>query len=147
MYVSVQFTVDCRTVLTCSTVTVPGQASLAVTSVVFGAGIDALHESASVAGQVIVGGVTSILRVIVCVHVALLPHSSVALYVLIYVSVQFTVDCSTVLTCSTVTVPGQASLAVTSAVFGAGIVLLQESASVAGQRTVTLVTYTLLFLS
>ena len=67
-----------NTVDTWVTTTAP-HASVAVTKVTSGAGITALHvASASVAGHVIVGGVTSTVRVINCVHVAELPHASVA---------------------------------------------------------------------
>jgi hypothetical protein len=46
---------------------------------VLGPGIVALQPNVSVGGQVIEGGVTSIILVIVCVQVAELPQASVAL--------------------------------------------------------------------
>ena len=60
-------------------VIVPVQLSVADTCVMSGAGTDWLHDNTGGAGQVIVGGVLSTVLVIVCVHVALLPHASVAL--------------------------------------------------------------------
>ena len=68
-----------NTVDTCSTTTVPGHPSAVTTRVTSGAGIAALHVCRlSVAGHVIVGGVTSTFLVINCVQVAELPHASVA---------------------------------------------------------------------
>ena len=59
-------------------VTAP-QPSVAVTRFTSAAGITALQPSVSVAGQLIEGAVTSTIRVIVCVQVALLLQPSVAL--------------------------------------------------------------------
>ena len=64
------------------------QLSVAVTKVISGAGTGPLHTIVGGAGQVITGGVTSTVLVIVCTQVALLPQPSVALYVLNVVSVQ-----------------------------------------------------------
>ena len=54
------------------------QLSEAVTRPVFAAGTSASHCTVTLAGQLIEGGVVS-LTVMVCVHVAVLPHPSVAL--------------------------------------------------------------------
>ena len=127
--VSIQPEVDTAS-LTKVTVGVP-QASLAVTDAMLGAGTVALQPSARVAGQVMDGGVTSTVLVIVCVHTAVLPHGSVARYVLVVVSVQparFTAS----LTKVTVGVP-QASVAVTEVISAGGTVALQPSARIAGQ--------------
>ena len=77
---------------TCVIVIVPVQLSVAVTNVMSGAGTGPLQMIVGAAGHVMVGGVTSTVLVIVCVHVALLPHASVALYVLNVVSVHPDVD-------------------------------------------------------
>ena len=54
-------------------------ASVAVTEAVFGTGTVGLHPGKTTAtGHVIVGGVASKILVIVCVHVAVLPHPSAA---------------------------------------------------------------------
>jgi hypothetical protein len=53
--------------------------SVAVTNAVLGSGIVALQPSVSVGGHVIEGGVTSTILVMICVQVAELPQSSVAL--------------------------------------------------------------------
>ena len=55
------------------------QLSVAVTSVTSGAGTGPLHTMVGAAGHVITGGVTSTVLVIVCTHVAVLPHASVAI--------------------------------------------------------------------
>ena len=68
-------------------VIVPVQLSVALTRVISGAGTGPLHAMVGGAGHVITGGVLSTVLVIVCTHVALLPHASVALYVLNVVSV------------------------------------------------------------
>ena len=67
---------------------VPVQLSVAVTVVISGAGTVPLHAIVGGAGHVMVGGVLSTVLVIVCTQVALLPHASVARYVLSVVSVQ-----------------------------------------------------------
>ena len=54
------------------------QASEAVTEFISGAGTVALHPNVTVAGQVIDGGVTSTILVMVCEQVALLPQPSTA---------------------------------------------------------------------
>jgi hypothetical protein len=54
------------------------QASVAVTVLTSGAGTGALHPRVTLAGQVIDGGVTSTVLVIVCVHTAELPQASTA---------------------------------------------------------------------
>ena len=59
-----------------------------MTEAVLAAGIAALHAKVGGAGQVITGGVVSTLREMICVHVALLPHSSVARYVRVLLSIQ-----------------------------------------------------------
>ena len=59
------------------TVGVP-HASLEVTDAIFGTGTVALQPSVRLAGQVIVGGVTSTILVMVCVQTAELPQPSTA---------------------------------------------------------------------
>ena len=61
-------------------VTVGGpHASEAATVAILGTGTVALHPGKTTAtGHVIVGGVASKILVIVCVHVAVLPHASAA---------------------------------------------------------------------
>jgi hypothetical protein len=54
------------------------QASVAVTAAMFGAGTVALQPSVTLAGQLIDGGVTSTVLVMVCEQVALLPQPSTA---------------------------------------------------------------------
>src|SRR5688572_28135310 len=102
------------------TVGVP-HASVAVTEDGLGAGTVGLHPGKlTVAGHVIVGGVVSIVLVIDCVHSAVLPHASVALYLLVVVSIHpdtFTISLIKV----TVGVP-HASVAVTEDGLGAGTV-------------------------
>jgi hypothetical protein len=138
--VSVQPTVFTAS-LTNVTVGVP-HASLAVTVLTSGAGTVALQPSVIVAGQLIDGGVTSTILVIVCVHTAVLPQASTARYVLVVVSVQ-----PAVLTASftkvTVGDP-HASEAVTVLTSGAGTVALQPRVIVAGQLTDGGVTSTIL---
>ena len=55
------------------------QLSVAVTKVISGGGTGPLQMIVGAAGHVIVGGVTSTVLVIVCTHVAVLPHASVAI--------------------------------------------------------------------
>ena len=74
--VSVQPTVFV-TSFTNVTVGVP-HASLAITDAMFGAGTVALQPKVRLAGQVIDGGVTSTILVIVCVQAAELPQPSTA---------------------------------------------------------------------
>ncbi len=59
------------------TVTAPPQASLVVTLLVFGAGSWLAQLRVRLIGQVILGGLVSLI-VMVWVQVALLPHGSVA---------------------------------------------------------------------
>ena len=63
---------------TCVIVIVPVQLSVAVTRVISGTGTGPLQMIVGAAGHVITGGCVSTVLVIVCVHVALLPHASVA---------------------------------------------------------------------
>ena len=99
------------------------QASEAVTAVISGAGTGVLHPGKeSGAGHVIVGGVESIVRVIVCEQVAVLPQTSVAIYVRVVISVQPVVFIAS-LTKDTVGVP-HASVAVTEVISGAGTIPL-----------------------
>jgi hypothetical protein len=120
--------------LTCVTVTVPLQLSLAVTNAVFGAGTFAAHVTVIAEGHVSVGATLS-LTVIVCVHVAVLLHASVARYVRVTVNllIQLTLLVAS-LTCVTVTVPLQLSDVVTEAVFGAGMFDAQITVCGAGQE-------------
>ena len=63
--------------------------SVAVTNVISAAGTVPLHAGNVIpVGHVIVGGVASTVRVMVCVQLAVLPHGSVARYVLVVVSIQ-----------------------------------------------------------
>src|SRR5688500_2627747 len=114
------------------TVGVP-HASVAVTEEGLGAGTVGLHPGKlTVAGQVIVGGVVSTVLVIDCVHSAVLPHASVARYVLVVVSVH-----PVILTASLIKVTVgvlQPSVAVTEEGLGAGTAGLQPvRLTVAGQ--------------
>lgn len=64
---------------TCVMTIVP-QPSLAVTKAIFGPGTGLLHPATvTFAGQEIIGGVISTLRVIVCEQVAVFPLTSVAM--------------------------------------------------------------------
>jgi hypothetical protein len=57
----------------------PPQPSVAVTKAILAAGTGLLHPATVIfAGQVIIGGVASTLRVIVCVQVVEFPLTSVA---------------------------------------------------------------------
>jgi len=129
--VSVQPTVV-TTSPTCVTVTGPHR-SLATTDPIFGAGTTGLQPgNTTFAGQVIVGGVTSTVLVIVCVQVDELPHTSVARYVLVVVSVQVTVLVTSP-TWIIVTGPHK-SLAVTEPILGAGTAPLHPAmVTLAGQ--------------
>ena len=98
-----------------TTVVLP-QLSDAVTDAVAGAGTFASHCTVTDAGHVTTGGVVSF-TVIVCVHVAELPHVSVARYVRVMTRGQVPLEASP--TNITVAVP-QLSEAVTDAVAGAG---------------------------
>ena len=98
------------------------QASDAETEEMFGIGTVALHPKGKLAGHVIVGGVISTVRVMICVHVALLPHASVALYVLVVVSTHPAVLTAS-LTNVIVTAP-QASVADTELISAPGTVAL-----------------------
>src|SRR5436309_1080361 len=121
------------TSLTQLTVTVPAQLSLAVTRLVLGAGTSRAHGTFTGAGQVMIGGVVS-LTVIVWVQVALLPHTSVALYVRVMVNwLKQLLALITSLTQLTVTVPAQLSLAVTRLVLGAGTSRAHGTFTGAGQ--------------
>src|SRR4026207_2198724 len=121
----------------------PVQLSVAVTSVTSGAGTGPLHTIVGAAGQVIVGGVTSTVLVIVCTHVALLPQPSVALYVLNVVSVQPDVLVWSP-TCVITIGPVQLSVAVTSVMSGGGTGPLQMIVGAAGHVIVGGVTSTVL---
>ena len=76
------------TSLTNATTMVPEQLSASVVTARTSTGGILPHATVTGAGFEAVGGVVSNVRTIVCVHVAVLPHSSVALYVLVVVSVQ-----------------------------------------------------------
>ena len=66
------------------TVTIPPQLSVVVTLPVFTAGTSDAHDTETPAGQVNVGTALSS-TVIVCRHVLVLPHASVAVHVLLMV--------------------------------------------------------------
>jgi hypothetical protein len=117
---------------TCVTVGAP-QLSVAITEAVFTAGTAVAHTTVMSAGQVIVGTVLSS-TVIVCVHSAKLPHSSVARYVRVTVFGQFWL-LSTSPTCVIVIVPLQLSVAVTSPMFAGGSWPLQSTLAAGGQVT------------
>ena len=70
---------------TCVTVTVPPQLSAVATVAVLTGGTSLAQETVMLAGQVIVGAVTS-LTVMTCVQVAELPQASVARYVRVNVN-------------------------------------------------------------
>src|SRR4026208_1076562 len=116
---------------TCVITIGPVQLSVAVITVMSGAGTGPLHTMVVAAGHVITGGVTSTVLVIVCTQVALLPHASVALYVLNVVSVQPDV---LVLSLTKVIVigPVQLSVAVTSVTSGGGTGPLHTMVGAAG---------------
>ena len=115
-------------------VTAPAQLSVAVTekfttAVQLPTGVVTLIF----AGQVITGAVWSF-TVIVCVHWLKLPHTSVALYVLVSVYLFGQVWLViTSLICVIVTTPAQLSVAITEAVFTAGTAAAQLTVILAGQ--------------
>jgi hypothetical protein len=110
-------------------------ASVAVTVPIFGAGTVPLHPgTTTAAGHVIVGGVTSTVLVKVCVQVAVLPQASVAMYVLVVVSVHPT-RLTASLTKVTVGAP-HASVAVTDVISGAGTVPLHPGTTTAGGHVI-----------
>ena len=85
------------------------------------------------AGQVITGGVWSF-TVMICVHSEKLPHTSVALYLLVRVNLFGQVWLViTSLICVMVITPAQLSVAVTLAMFGAGTAEAQLTVIAAGQ--------------
>jgi hypothetical protein len=105
---------------TCITVVVPPQLSDDVTAAIFAEGTSPAHCTVTFAGQVMDGGVSSN-TVIVCIQVAVLPHRSVALYVLAIVNllaqVMFVITSPA---CASRTAPPQLSLAMTAVVLAAG---------------------------
>src|SRR5678816_2350799 len=105
---------------TCSTVTVPPQLSLFVGAVISTAGTSPTHATVVLAGACMYGATLSF-TVIVCDDVAVLLHTSVALYVLVIVYL-FVQVCPLITspTCSTVTVPPQLSLFVGAVISTAG---------------------------
>src|SRR6188768_1189361 len=102
------------------TVTIPVQLSEAVTEVVKGAGTSAAQVKLAGPGTPVMVGGTLSLTVIVCEEVAELPHTSVAVHVL--VTEYLLAQAPGVITSLTVTVtiPVQLSEAVTEVVKGAG---------------------------
>src|SRR5687768_3987546 len=116
------------------TVGVP-HASVAVTEDGSGAGTVGLHPGRfTVAGQVIVGGVVSIVLVIVCVQSAVFPHASVARYVLVVVSTHPVILTASLINV-TVGVP-HASVAVTDPGLGAGTAGLQPGRFTVGGQVI-----------
>lgn len=111
----------------------PAQLSVAVTLAILGAGTALAQLTVIGAGQVITGGVWSF-TVMICVHSAKLPHTSVARYVLVIVyrfaQVWLLI---TSLIWVTVTTPPQLSVAITLAVLGAGTAEAQLTVTGAGQ--------------
>src|SRR5439155_17354090 len=86
-------------------------------------------------GHVVTGGVTSSVLVIVCAHVAVLPHASVALYVLVVVSVHpegFAASLSNDIS----RVP-QPSVAVTNVISGAGTAPLHAATVIGAGHVIT----------
>src|SRR4026207_1870390 len=128
---------------TCVITIGPVQLSVAVTNVTSGGGTGPLHTMVGAAGHVIVGGVTSTVLVIVCTQVALLPHASVALYVLKIVSVQPDVLVWSP-TCVITIGPVQLSVAVTNVTSGGGTGPLHTMVGAAGHVIVGGVTSTVL---
>ena len=128
-------------------VIVPGQLSVAVGDNAWAAVKPDASEQSSVlfkepVAVVHVGGALSTFLVIVCAHVAVLPHASVALYVLTVVSVQLSV-LTTSPTNVIAGVPVQLSVAVTDVISAAGTVALHAKFKVAGQLIVGGVTSTI----
>jgi len=112
---------DTVTSLTNVTVgTPPPQLSDTITLAVFTGGTNEAQETVTGAGHVILGAIISF-TVITWVQVELLPHTSVARYVLVTTNL-FThgPEVITSFTKVTVTVPPQLSLVTTKLVFGAG---------------------------
>jgi hypothetical protein len=111
----------------------PLQLSLAVTLPVLGAGTCAAHWKVRLAGQVMDGGVPS-KTVMVWVHVAVIKHASVALYVRVIVKrlahVMFEITSGRL---AMVTVPPQLSELVTLDVLADGTWLAQDTVIAAGQ--------------
>ena len=115
------------------TVTLPPQLSLAMVVVVSGSGTSAAHETITLPGHDIVGGVPS-KTVMVWAQVAVFPHRSAAVYVLVmvYLLVQVWLEMTSAATV-TVTVPPQLSLEVTLPVLAAGTFPVQDTVKSAGQ--------------
>src|SRR5687767_13763967 len=108
------------------------QLSDQVTLPVITSGTSVAHETVTLGGQVIVGGVLS-KTVIVCTQVDELLHASVALYVLVTVNRLIHVMLETTSpTCVTVAGP-QLSVAVTAPVLTAGSWLAHCTVTFAGQ--------------
>ncbi len=120
--------VPAHTSLTKVTAGVP-QLSVAVTSVISGAGTCVMHSKVVSAGHVIVGAVMSS-TVIVWTQVEVLPQLSVAMYVRVMILGQLPLHIS--LTKVTAGVP-QLSVAVTRLVSGAGTSLMHSKVRSAGQ--------------
>jgi hypothetical protein len=121
------------TSLTCATDTVPLQLSLVVTDAVFGAGTFDAQTTVTGAGHEM-NGTTLSLTVIIWAHVAVLPQTSVALYVLVtvYLLMQALFDVTS-LTKLMLTVPVQLSVAVTASVCTPGTFDAQTTVTFAGQ--------------
>jgi hypothetical protein len=116
------------------TVTAPLQLSLVVTEPTFGAVTFDEQVTVVFAGQEMNGTMLS-LTVIVCEHVAVLPHASVALYVRVTVNL-FGQVMLLVTSPTTVTVvdPPQLSELVTEVVFAAGMFAAQVTVTGCGQE-------------
>jgi len=112
----------------------PLQLSDAMTRAGFGAGTRLAHCTVILAGHMMNGTVSSN-TVIVCEHVAELPHSSVALYVRVTLNL-LTQVCAEVTSLTNVIVanPLQLSDAITRAVFGAGTRLAHWTVMLAGHK-------------
>jgi hypothetical protein len=96
-----------------------------------GAGTAAAPQTVTGPGHVNEGGVWSF-TVIICVHSAKLPATSVALYVLVIVYLLVQLCALITSPCHVTVTPGQLSVAVTLPVFGAGTALAQLTVTGAG---------------
>jgi hypothetical protein len=133
VYLLVHETFDV-TSLTKLTVTPPLQLSDAVTEPGAGCGTWPAHVTVEFAGHEI-NGATLSLTVMICEHVAVLLHASVALYVRVTVNLfAQLVLLVTSETCVTVTTPLQLSLVVTEVVLTAGMFDAQITVTGAGHE-------------
>jgi hypothetical protein len=115
------------------TITAPPQLSLVITLVIFGVGTWLAQLTVTFGGQVMLGGLVS-LTVMVWMHVALLPHKSVARYVRLNTNCPAQLLAVIESPCQlTLTAPPQASLVTTLLIFGTGTWLAQLAVRFVGQ--------------